>query len=176
MKTMLLSEAAFWAIQNMLACEGKYFFPPKKFQKKEAAEFFLQGRKFLCDAGYLEMDFDGSLIQSPEFGRMIYNLKKPVSVMQYQGKESVWFLQGSVDFLRIREVKGEYEFSRCDSKVWMNWLQKDLYQKESGLCRTEHGGKVLSEELAQTPKGTKERAEVLAKQLCLFRGLEAKDA
>jgi len=168
-----LSEDAFVAALTLMDLGGKYDLPKGFGQGNDEMQKFLLGRDELCQKGFAELDFDGSINPARDFMRTIYALPRATSYMRF---EDEWFLRGPIELLHIYKEDGSYVLAQCSTDELVEWIKNNLYKRTSGSLVTVAKGKRREADLLCTEPGQDERANILAEHLCMFYEKEAPDA
>lgn len=169
MTVLTMSTAAFGATLHLLGCEGRCLLP-----RNENAETFLAGREELCRNGWAELDFDGSLLPDPVFARRICGLKGCTAAMQLvQDGKTCWLLYTPVEGLLIEQVGETVRLQQLRNNDALQWMRDVVLPAAEGRLITQGpDGKKKSTSLAAYAAGSRQRAEQLARHLCLFYGKE----
>lgn len=164
MKNVTMTPSAFRAVLHLLGCGGKHLLPCLS-----GAEDFIAGREVLCQNGWAELDFDGSLLPRSDFSRLIYDFSHAEAALQLELTESTcWMLRAPTEMLYI-EQKGEtVRLERRKGRDFLPWVREVLMLASAGTLTTAHAEASHTSELSDTEKESRPRAEVLAKHLALF--------
>ena len=166
MRQISMSRTAFEAVLHLLRCGGKNLLP----KAERGVDMFLRGRDELCQSGWCELDFDGSLMPEPDFMRMIYALAHPSAVVRLeQTGKTQWVLYTPVELLFVTQTGESVCLARNSKKTLLPWMRESVMSARDGCLTTRRDGTQRRTELSGSdPK----RAEELAGHLCLFYGKE----
>ena len=172
--TITMSEKAFGALMELYGCSGTHQLPKNPDKGNEAMKKFLAGREELCEKGWAELDFDGSLHPTAWFARMTYTLPRCTASMCFQVDDiREWYLRGPIELLHIEQSAEGYILSRCGTDELVAWVKRTLYQAEVGCLITEQGVEKLETEFVMNEKGQKSRSDELVKHMCMYFEKEA---
>jgi hypothetical protein len=175
--TITMSENAFLSMLELLNCAGKYQFPKYPETSNEVMQQFLKGREELCENGWAELDFDGKICPTAWFARMIFALTNVRSSMSYMKDEHCeWFFQGPMEQLHITRKESIYTLTQCGTDELLVWLKDTLYKAERGVLTTYYKDREESLELTKATEGTKQRADQLARHMCIYFEKETANA
>jgi len=176
-KTITMSEDAFLSMLELLHCAGKYQFPKYPDAGNESMQKFLKGRDELCENGWAELDFDGKICPTAWFARVIFPLVHTCSVMSFMADAHCeWFFQGPMEQLHITRKEGVYTLTQCGTDELFAWLKDTLYKAETGVLTTYYKERVESLELTEDTLQTKQRADQLARHMCIYFEKETANA
>lgn len=176
-KTITMSEAAFLSMLELLHCAGKYQFPKYPETGNESMQKFLKGRAELCENGWAELDFDGKICPTAWFARMIFALSNTRSVMCYATDvHCEWFFQGPMEQLHITKSESTYSLTQRGTDELFVWLKDTLYKAETGVLSTYYKERVESLEFTKATQLTKQRADQLARHMCIYFEKETANA
>ena len=176
-KMITMSEDAFLSTLELLNCAGKYQFPKFADVSNESMQRFLKGREELCEKGWAELDFDGKICPTAWFARMIFALSNMRSSMCYMvDKDCEWYFQGPMEQLHITKSESTYTLTQCGTDELFVWLKDTLYKAETGVLTTYCKERVESLEFIKATQETKQRADQLARHMCIYFEKETANA
>ena len=167
--TITMNENAFIAMTELLNCAGKYQLPKYSEANKESMQKFLKGREELCEKGWAELDFDGKICPTAWFARVIFALSHARSVMCFTAEgHQEWFFQGPKEQLHVTPKDDIYTLTQCGTDELFAWLKGTLYEAETGILTTYCKGHTEISEFSKTVQKTKQRADQLARHMCMY--------
>lgn len=177
MEQIRMSQTAFQAALHLLNCAGKTLLPQERYVADRGADAFLVGRDELCRRGWVELDFDGSLLPAQPFIRMVYGLSHIVGAVRLEQKGCTqWYLRTPVELLFLERRADDVLLERRRGSTVMRWMRDEVLLVQDGCLTTQSEDKQLRTELSGSEAGGRSRAEELAKHLCLFFGTEGEHA
>lgn len=166
MDRISMTASAFGAVLHLLGCEGKHLLPHNK-----NVETFLVGREELCRNGWAALDFDGSLLPTAPFARLIYDLAHAEAALRLELPESTcWMLRAPTEMLYIEQQGETVWLERRKGVTFMPWVREMLMRTDAGTLTTVLAERSHTSELSDTEKESRPRAEDVAKHLVLFFG------
>lgn len=177
MKQFAMSRAALRATLHLMDRSGTCLLPDVDYGGGTGADDFLVGREELCRKGWAELDFDGKLVPSPEYARLIYDIAWAQATMRLELPKTIqWYLLAPTEMLFL-ELEGEqFRLERRAGKTLIPWMRQTLLPAVEGILTTQRKRQQRQSDLSGTKPGGEERIRELTQHLGTYFGQEAQDA
>lgn len=177
MKTCTMSRPAFLATLHLLQCSGAFLLPQARYSADTGAAAFLAGREELCQNGWAELDFDGSLCSDRAFARLTYDITHAQAVMRLTLAESTqWCLLAPTELLLIEQNGDRFQLERRKSSTLVPWLRETALAVPHGELTTLREQKSRSAALDVYAPGSEARAREIVEHLAVFFAKETENA
>lgn len=174
MKRIETSQAGFFALINLLRCK-ELFCNEEAAGTDDNAQLYLKGRNELCEKGYIELSFDGTVSQSREFERFAYSIKNTQACVGFAlGGDCLYYLLAPTEFVRIEKKEAAYILERCTRPQLPEFIKESVFSASSGSVVTTRGEEKKELRIEDTDPCSEDRARALAEHMCLFFGKENK--
>lgn len=173
MKCAAMSEMAFQATLHLLNRSGAYLLPKSTHAVDKETDAFLLGRDELCTRGWAELDFDGKVIPSKEYARLIYDIAHAEASLRLESPDQAqWYLLAPTEMLFIEQAGDSFRLERRKGQTLMPWLRENALAVVEGTLTTLRSDQTRNALLGQFEPDSQSRATEIVKHLSLFFGRE----
>ena len=119
------------------------------------------------------MDFDGKILPSPEFSRLIYDISHAEAALRLtQRDKTQWYLLAPTEMLFVEQREDSFCLERRKGTTLLPWVRENLLPAQEGTLASRRGERSLLSELDAVRAGSKFRAQELADHLAVYFGKE----